>query len=176
VTEYDGTRAAHRRDGAALTRFLASARARGADKAASRDRRKRPDRAAAPGKNRSFPTIGDSRTISGDGSKRRDRPLSGDDGEREALELGTLYLSISTAPVLTETTDVTRTIGDGEPTREMRDRFTACSGTYRARFGALSEGHHRGPSSTASRGGRFGRRARFTTTARARCRQLSRRA
>ena len=40
------------------------------------------------------------------------------------LEPGTLYLLDSGAQYLDGTTDVTRTIAIGEPTREMRDRFT----------------------------------------------------
>src|SRR5438132_7494027 len=40
------------------------------------------------------------------------------------IEPGTLYLLDSGAQYLDGTTDVTRTIAIGEPTREMRDRFT----------------------------------------------------
>ena len=40
------------------------------------------------------------------------------------LEPGTLYLLDSGAQYLDGTTDVTRTVAIGEPTAEMRDRFT----------------------------------------------------
>ncbi len=121
-TELDGTRAAHRRDGAALTRFLAWLAA------------------AAPGgtvteigavdKLAEFRGGGEHfrqlsfGTISGAGpngaivhyrvTQETDRKLG--DGE--------LYLVDSGAQYLDGTTDVTRTVAIGSPSAEMRDRFT----------------------------------------------------
>jgi len=121
-TELDGTRAAHRRDGAALTRFLRWLDTTAADgscteiQAANRLEDFR--RAGDHFRGLSFPTI------SGAGpngaivhyrvTPETDRPL----------EPGSLYLVDSGAQYLDGTTDVTRTVAIGTPSDEMRDRFT----------------------------------------------------
>jgi Xaa-Pro aminopeptidase len=122
VTELDGTRAAHRRDGAALTRFLAwlarEAPKGGLSEIAASDRLEAHRRENDHFRDLSFPTI------SGAGSNGAIVHYRAMPETEKRLELGTLYLLDSGAQYLDGTTDVTRTIAIGEPTREMRDRFT----------------------------------------------------
>jgi Xaa-Pro aminopeptidase len=122
TTEIEGTRAAHRRDGAAVTRFLAWL-AREAPKGelreiAASDRLEAFRRTGEHFRDLSFPTI------SGAGSNGaivhyRASPLS-----EKPLEPGTLFLLDSGAQYLDGTTDITRTVAIGIPSAEMRDRFT----------------------------------------------------
>jgi Xaa-Pro aminopeptidase len=122
VTELDGTRAAHRRDGAALTRFLAwlarEAPKGGLSEIAASDRLEVLRRENDHFRDLSFPTI------SGAGSNGAIVHYRAMPETEKRLELGTLYLLDSGAQYLDGTTDVTRTVAIGEPTREMRDRFT----------------------------------------------------
>jgi len=120
--ELEGFRAAHRRDGAALSRFLAWL-AREAPKgtltevsAAARLDALRRDNANFRGP--SFPTISAS---AGNGAVVHYRPSPETD---RSLEAGSLYLVDSGGQYLDGTTDVTRTVAIGEPTEEMRVRFT----------------------------------------------------
>jgi Xaa-Pro aminopeptidase len=120
--EVEGTRAAHRRDGAALTRFLAwlareAPNGRLSEIAAS-DRLEAFRRANVNFRDLSFPTI------SGAGSNGAIVHYRAMPETEKRLEPGTLYLLDSGAQYLDGTTDVTRTIAIGEPSREMRDRFT----------------------------------------------------
>jgi Xaa-Pro aminopeptidase len=120
--ELDGTRAAHRRDGAALTRFLAWL-AREAPKGSlseitASDRLEAFRRENEHFRDLSFPTI------SGAGSNGAIVHYRAMPETEKRLEPGTLYLLDSGAQYLDGTTDVTRTITIGEPTQEMRDRFT----------------------------------------------------
>ena len=120
--ELDGTRAAHRRDGAALTRFLAwlareAPRGRLSEIAAS-GRLEAFRRDGEHFRDLSFPTI------SGAGSNGAIVHYRAMPETEKRLEPGTLYLLDSGAQYLDGTTDVTRTIAIGEPTQEMRDRFT----------------------------------------------------
>jgi Xaa-Pro aminopeptidase len=120
--ELDGTRAAHRRDGAALTRFLAWL-AREAPKGElseipASDRLEALRRENEHFRDLSFPTI------SGAGSNGAIVHYRAMPETEKRLEPGTLYLLDSGAQYLDGTTDVTRTIAIGEPTQEMRDRFT----------------------------------------------------
>ncbi|WP_421706955.1 aminopeptidase P family protein [Algihabitans sp.] len=121
-TELAGARAAHRRDGVALTTFLAwltqAAPAGGVTELAASDRlydlRARGDRF----RDLSFDTI------SGSGPQSavihyRVTPKT----DRE-LKPGELYLVDSGAQYLDGTTDVTRTIAVGEASPEMRRRYT----------------------------------------------------
>jgi Xaa-Pro aminopeptidase len=120
--ELAGMRAAHRRDGAALTRFLAwlpkAARAGGLSESAAAERlaafRSVNERYRGP----SFPTISASGAngaiVHYRVSPSSDRPLTP----------GELYLVDSGAQYLDGTTDVTRTVAMGEPNAEMRQRFT----------------------------------------------------
>ena len=123
VTELDGTRAAHRRDGAALTRFLAwlareAPKKGGLSEIAASDRLEAFRRENENFRDLSFPTI------SGAGSNGAIVHYRAMPETEKRLEPGTLYLLDSGAQYLDGTTDVTRTIAIGEPTQEMRERFT----------------------------------------------------
>jgi Xaa-Pro aminopeptidase len=122
ATELDGTRAAHRRDGAALTRFLAwlaqeAAKGRLSEIAAS-DQLEAFRREGEHFRDLSFPTI------SGAGSNGAIVHYRAMPETEKRLEPGNLYLLDSGAQYLDGTTDVTRTIAIGAPSAEMRDRFT----------------------------------------------------
>jgi Xaa-Pro aminopeptidase len=122
ASEVDGTRAAHRRDGAALTRFLAwlarEAPKGGLSEIAASDRLEAFRREGKYFRDLSFPTI------SGAGSNGAIVHYRAMPETEKRLEPGSLYLLDSGAQYLDGTTDVTRTIAIGEPTQEMRDRFT----------------------------------------------------
>jgi len=122
ATEVDGTRAAHRRDGAALTRFLAwlarESQKGGLSEIGASDRLEAFRRENENFRDLSFPTI------SGAGSNGAIVHYRALSETEKRLESGTLYLLDSGAQYLDGTTDVTRTIAIGEPTQEMRDRFT----------------------------------------------------
>jgi Xaa-Pro aminopeptidase len=120
--EIAGARAAHRRDGAALTRFLAWL-AREAPKGhlseiAASDRLEALRREGRYFRDLSFPTI------SGAGPNGAIVHYKATPETEKRLEPGMLYLLDSGAQYLDGTTDVTRTIAIGTPTSEMRDRFT----------------------------------------------------
>ena len=122
TVEVDGTRAAHRRDGAALTRFLAwlanEAPKGGLSEIAASDRLEAFRSEGQYFRDLSFPTI------SGAGSNGAIVHYRAMPETEKRLEPGTLYLLDSGAQYLDGTTDVTRTVAIGEPTAEMRDRFT----------------------------------------------------
>jgi Xaa-Pro aminopeptidase len=122
LTEIEGTRAAHRRDGAALTRFLAwlarEAPNEGLAEIAASDRLEAFRREGEHFRDLSFPTI------SGAGSNGAIVHYRATQETEKRLEPGSLYLLDSGAQYLDGTTDVTRTIAIGKPTQEMRDRFT----------------------------------------------------
>jgi Xaa-Pro aminopeptidase len=122
AAEIAGTRAAHRRDGAALTRFLAwlarEAPEGGLSEIAASDRLEAFRRGGEYFRDLSFPTI------SGAGSNGAIVHYRAMPETEKRLEPGTLYLLDSGAQYLDGTTDVTRTIAIGEPSPEMRDRFT----------------------------------------------------
>ncbi len=122
AAEIAGTRAAHRRDGAAVTRFLhwleqeapsGSVSEIGAAEALEGFR-------AETGalKDLSFPTI------SGSGPNGAIVHYRVTRGTDRHLAPGELYLSDSGAQYEDGTTDITRTVAIGNPTAEMRDRFT----------------------------------------------------
>ena len=120
--ELDGTRAAHRRDGAALTRFMAWLAARlpqGALKEIeASDRLEAFRREDARFRDLSFPTI------SGAGPNGAIVHYRASPATERPLDPGQLYLVDSGAQYLDGTTDVTRTIAVGAPSAEQRDRFT----------------------------------------------------
>src|SRR3984893_876640 len=120
--ELDGTRTAHRRDGAALTRFLAwlahEAPTGWVCEIAASDRLQVVRRGGEHFRDLSFPTI------SGAGSNGAIVHYRAAPETEKQLDSGTLFLLDSGAQSLDGTTDVTRTVAIGEPTREMRDRFT----------------------------------------------------
>jgi len=120
--ELDGTRAAHRRDGAALTRFMAWLAARAAEgglkEIEASDRLEEFRRADARFRDLSFPTI------SGAGPNGAIVHYRASPATERALAPGELYLVDSGAQYVDGTTDVTRTIAIGAPSAEQRDRFT----------------------------------------------------
>jgi Xaa-Pro aminopeptidase len=120
--ELEGTRAAHRRDGAALTRFLAwlaaTAPRGNLREIAVSDRLEEFRRQGEHFRGLSFPTI------SGAGSNGAIVHYRASPESEKTLEPGSFYLVDSGAQYLDGTTDVTRTVAVGEPSAEMRDRFT----------------------------------------------------
>ena len=122
AAELAGTRHAHRRDGAALTRFLTwlAREAPGGKltEIAASDRLERFRGDGEHFKGLSFPTI------SGAGANGAVVHYRASRESERRLEPGTLYLIDSGAQYLDGTTDVTRTVAIGKPSFEMRDRFT----------------------------------------------------
>jgi Xaa-Pro aminopeptidase len=120
--ELDGTRAAHRRDGAAVSRFLAwlslEAPKGGLREIAASDRLEAFRKQGKYFRDLSFPTI------SGAGSNGAIVHYRASPETENRLEPGSLYLLDSGAQYLDGTTDITRTIAIGTPTDEMRENFT----------------------------------------------------
>ncbi|HEX3535824.1 MAG TPA: aminopeptidase P family protein [Stellaceae bacterium] len=120
--ELDGTRVAHRRDGVAVTRFLAwlaeEAPKGGLAEIAASDRLEEFRKAGEYFRDLSFPTI------SGAGPNGAIVHYRAMPETEKQLAPGILYLLDSGAQYLDGTTDITRTIAVGEPSAEMRDRFT----------------------------------------------------
>ncbi len=122
AAELDGMRAAHRRDGAAMARFLAwlEGAAAGGDvgerSAAAHLETLR--RAAGEYRGPSF------ETISGAGPNGAIVHYRSTVESDRQLTPGTLYLIDSGGQFADGTTDVTRTVAIGEPTAEMRRHFT----------------------------------------------------
>jgi Xaa-Pro aminopeptidase len=120
--EIEGSRRAHARDGAALTRFL--------HWLATEGQVNPPDEIAAVSKLESFrEDTGALKDLSFDtiagaaanGAIVHYRPTQ---RLNKRAEKGSLLLVDSGAQYLDGTTDVTRTVAIGEPTQEMRERFT----------------------------------------------------
>jgi Xaa-Pro aminopeptidase len=122
VVELQGTREAHRRDGAALTRFLAwlaeAAPAGALREIAVSDRLEAFRREGNLFRDLSFPTI------SGAGPNGAIVHYHASPESELPLEKGNLYLVDSGAQYLDGTTDVTRTVAIGAASAEMKDRFT----------------------------------------------------
>ncbi|WP_421722861.1 aminopeptidase P family protein [Bauldia sp.] len=127
ATEIAGARRAHIRDGAAMVRFLAWLDATvgsgtvdevlAAEKLAGF----RAETALADGSELADLSFG---TISGAGPDGAIVHYQVSPETNRKLEPGTLYLVDSGAQYRDGTTDLTRTVAVGEPTDEMRDRFT----------------------------------------------------
>jgi Xaa-Pro aminopeptidase len=125
AAELEGTRAAHRRDGASLTRFLAwldgeSAKG-GLKEIAASDKLEEIRRGGELFRDLSFDTI------SGAGPNGAVVHYRATPESERLLEPGSLFLLDSGAQYLDGTTDVTRTVfvgGGTPPTAEQRDRFT----------------------------------------------------
>ncbi|HVH76506.1 MAG TPA: aminopeptidase P family protein [Stellaceae bacterium] len=120
--EIAGTRTAHRRDGVAMSRFLAWL-AREAPQGvlseiAASDRLEALRREGEHFRDLSFPTISGAGP---NGAIVHYRAMPESEGR---LGPGMLYLLDSGAQYLDGTTDVTRTVAIGDPSPEMRDRFT----------------------------------------------------
>lgn len=122
AVELDGCRAAHRRDGAALTRFLAwvdeFAPTGKIDEVAAADRLEAFRRETNLLKDLSFPTI------SGAGPNGAIVHYRAAPDAARMLAPGMIYLVDSGAQYADGTTDVTRTIAIGAPGAEEKDRFT----------------------------------------------------
>ncbi|MGU3536240.1 M24 family metallopeptidase [Methylobacterium sp. A54F] len=122
AAEIAGTRTAHRRDGLAVVRFLAwldgAAAAGGLTEIAAVEALE--DLRAADGHLRdvSFPTI------SGSGPNGAIVHYRVTRATDRTVQAGELFLIDSGAQYRDGTTDITRTVAVGEPTAEMRDRFT----------------------------------------------------
>ncbi len=120
--ELEGMRAAHRRDGAALSRFLAWLAKEGQSgtlteiSAADKLEAFRRENALIQGL--SFPTI------SGAASNGAIVHYRVTEESNRRIEPDSLYLVDSGAQYLDGTTDVTRTVAIGKPSDEMQDRFT----------------------------------------------------
>lgn len=127
AVELEGTRRAHRRDGAAMTRFLAWLDvngAKGTETEISVAKKLEQFRAEA-GAADDMPLLEISfDTISGAGPDGAIVHYRVNESTDRKLETGTLYLVDSGAQYRDGTTDITRTIAIGSPTAEMRDRFT----------------------------------------------------
>ena len=120
--ELNGTRAAHLRDGAALTRFLAWLA-----KEAPLGKLDELTAAATLAEFRAQNELIQSlsfNTISGAGPNGAIVHYRATPATNRRLEQGQLFLLDSGAQYLDGTTDVTRTVAIGEPTDEMRERFT----------------------------------------------------
>ena len=122
TVEIEGMRNAHRRDGAALTRFLAwlgaCAPKGGVGEIAAADKLQAMRFEDERITDLSF------RTISGSGPNGAIVHYSVTPESDRTLGTGELYLVDSGGQYHDGTTDVTRTVAIGEPTAEMRDRFT----------------------------------------------------
>lgn len=120
--EIAGTKAAHLRDGAALTRFLhwmaAEAPKGGLDELTAAEKLYAFRHATGELRDLSFDTI------SGAGPNGAIVHYRVSDKTNRRIEPGQLFLIDSGGQYPDGTTDVTRTIAIGEPTAEMRDRFT----------------------------------------------------
>jgi Xaa-Pro aminopeptidase len=122
ATELDGARAAHRRDGAALTRFLCwladKAPKGGLDEMSAAAELMRLRRESELLQDLSFTTI----SAAGPNAALPHYRVSAKSNRK--LENGQIYLVDSGGQYLDGTTDVTRTVMVGQPSAEMRDRFT----------------------------------------------------
>jgi len=126
TVELDGARAAHRRDGLALTRFLAwlareaPARARGQELGEVEVAEHLHALRAEDGlfRDLSFDTI------AGAGANGAIVHYRAEAASQGRLRRGELFLLDSGGQYPDGTTDVTRTLAIGEPSAEMRDRFT----------------------------------------------------
>jgi Xaa-Pro aminopeptidase len=122
AVELEGTRRAHRRDGGAVTRFLAWLAAEapkgGLTEIKASDRLEAFRREGEHFRDLSFPSI------SGAGSNGAIVHYRASAETERPLKPGELYLIDSGAQYLDGTTDITRTIVVGTPDAEQRDRFT----------------------------------------------------
>ena len=122
TVELAGTRAAHVRDGVALAKFLAwiakEGPRGGLDELAAADRLAKLRAAGQHFRGLSFDSI------SGAGPNGAVVHYRVTEETNRSIEPGSIYLIDSGGQYLDGTTDVTRAVAIGEPTAEMRDRFT----------------------------------------------------
>ncbi len=164
ATEIKGARAAHKRDGAAMARFLAwldrEAEKGGIDEIAAAKQLETMRSETQALKEISFDTI------SGAGPNGAIVHYRVTTATNRKLKPGELYLVDSGAQYLDGTTDVTRTVAIGKPTREMCERFTlVLKGHIAHRHGALPQGHARHRPRPVRAARRCGRRGSTSTTA-----------
>lgn len=121
-TEIAGARAAHKRDGAAMCRFLAwldaQALSGNVDEISAAKKLETFRRQTGELREISFDTI------SGAGANGAIVHYRVSESSNARLEPGTLYLVDSGAQYLDGTTDITRTVSVGAPTHDMRRHFT----------------------------------------------------
>jgi Xaa-Pro aminopeptidase len=121
-TELDGARHAQRRDGAALCRFLCwletEAMRRPVSEMEAAERLDQERQSDPLYRGRSFETI----SATGPNAALAHYRVTPE--SNRILEAGSLYLVDSGGQYLDATTDVTRTLAIGEPSAEMRQRFT----------------------------------------------------
>jgi Xaa-Pro aminopeptidase len=122
AVEIDGTRAAHRRDGAAVARFLAWL-AQESPKGQLTEIDAVNQLAALRRQNEHFRDFSFD-TISGAGPNGAIVHYRVTPESNRRIEPGQIFLIDSGAQYLDGTTDITRTIAIGEPDAETRDRFT----------------------------------------------------
>lgn len=123
TAELDGTRAAHRRDGAAVSKFLCwldanATKGGGVDEIMAVEKLQSFRRLSNELRDLSFSTI------SGAGPNGAIVHYRVTPETNRKLEPGNLYLVDSGGQYPDGTTDITRTIAIGAPTPEMRDRYT----------------------------------------------------
>ena len=122
AVEIEGTRRAHRRDGAALSKYLhwlaINTPSGEVDEMSAQAQLQAFRETGENFKDLSFPTI------SGAGPNGAIVHYRAADKTKRILEAGSLYLVDSGGQYLDGTTDVTRTIAIGTPSAEMRNRFT----------------------------------------------------
>jgi Xaa-Pro aminopeptidase len=122
AVELEGIRTAHRRDGAAVTRFLAWLARESKDgrlrEIEASDRLQALRQETGKLRDLSFDTI------SGAGPNGAIVHYHATPATERMLAPGSLYLVDSGAQYRDGTTDITRTVGIGTPTAEMKDRFT----------------------------------------------------
>ncbi|MCR9215132.1 MAG: aminopeptidase P family protein [Proteobacteria bacterium] len=120
--EIDGTRKAHIRDGAAVSKFLhwlsKNAEKGDLDEMAAESQLRRYRESGENFRDLSFPTI------SGAGPNGAIVHYRATEKSNRKLTPGNLYLVDSGAQYLDGTTDITRTVAIGTPSEEMRHRFT----------------------------------------------------
>ena len=120
--EIAGQKAAQERDGAAITRFLhwidEEAPGGDVDELIASDKLETLRRESPELRDLSFDSI------SGAGPNGAIVHYKSSEKTNSKLETGTLYLIDSGGQYVDGTTDITRTVPIGEPTDEMRDRFT----------------------------------------------------
>ena len=121
AVELDGIRAAHRRDGVALARFLAWLAAAPPSSINELGAVERLAAMRAGGAHYRGPSFD---TISGAGANGAIVHYRVTEESNRTLEPGTLYLVDSGGQYMDGTTDVTRTVAIGRPEPEHRDRFT----------------------------------------------------
>ena len=142
AAEIRGSRAAHRRDGAAMVRYLAwldaNASNGGVDEIEAVRQLEMFRRATNQLRDISFDTI------SGSGPNGAIVHYRVTTGTNRKLQSGELFLIDSGAQYADGTTDITRTVAIGNPTSEMRQRYTAVLkghvGVSMARFPAGTRG------------------------------------